>query len=194
VFLLLGGGVIWAAGRSGSDDFDSADSGSDAATDAGAESGDATAVAALDEAEPQMADEETASDEQASGEADTSRAELATEAADTEAEDDSGGDDSAEEGTDGAAPSSTFGAAALPPALILPEIPDPYALDDLPELERDLDRSRCGRELELPGRPELVGFVPLEIAGDPAELFVAVDEEGAELRFLVDGLCELLEP
>jgi hypothetical protein len=77
--------------------------------------------------------------------------------------------------------------------LVFDEVPDPDTLQDLPEPEPDLSLSRCAGELEVGGL-EPVGFLPIEIAGEPAELHLLVAADGAEVRLLVDDRCAPLTP
>lgn len=183
-FLVLGGGAIWAVNQAGGGDDDAEtasveleadDAGEDTTSDEATEAGDATAARAAEA--PEMAADADAdsdsADDSAFAEAD------ATEEADDE------------QAEGGAAPAAE--PEPLPPLLSFDTVPDVDTIEDLPDLETDLSLSRCGNELVFPDLPEPSGFVPVEVAGEPAELFVAIDADGAEIRLLVDASCAPLE-
>ena len=193
-FLLLGGGVIWLAGRSGGDGFEAADAGSEetaeleAAADGGGD-GDATASMAAAPTEDQAADE--AADDAAA----------TTTLADLEMNQDEA--DSAEAA---AADSETAGAERQTgpaaggffpeePVLQFSGLPDrDDLLKDLPPPRPDLLQSRCGDVLEAPADWETLGYLPIEVDGGPAEVFVAVDGDGEQVFTVVDENCAILLP
>ena len=192
-FLLLGGGVIWLAGRSGGDDFDSADAGSEetaeleAAADGGGD-GDATASMAAAPTEDQAADE--AADDAAST---TTLADLEMNQGEADsAEDAAAGETSGADRQTGPAAGGFF---PEEPVLQFSGLPDrDDLLADLPPPRPDLSQSRCADVLEAPPDRETLGYLPIEVDGGPAEVFVAVDADGQQVFTVVDENCDILAP
>ncbi len=192
-FIVIGGGAIWAFGQAGGSDDDAAESAtealdtteesSDEASDAGDDGGEATSAgaaqsdlaaesAALPEAE-EAADDDAMEQEEAMEEEEAMEDESAEDRADDE------GDAEAD-------------FVELTPLLFFAEPPTDEELGAtvLPEPETDLDRSSCGPEIQAPSLGQLVGFVPVEVLGQPAELFVFESAaDGTEVRLLVDENC-----
>lgn len=196
-FVIVGGGFLWAVGQTGGDD-DSADTeAASLATDDGAEEieadfdaaeesgedGDAAAMSAMsDEAmeESDEGDDAMAEDE----------AERAEGAADSEAAapaDDDGDDESAEDDAEAEL-------VEPEPALFFDEIPDVDAIVDLPEPETDIERSLCGPEIITTTLGDFVGFIPVAVMDQPAEIYLFLDGDGAEIRLLIDERCQPIEP
>jgi hypothetical protein len=197
-FVLIGGGLIWATGRGGSDDAEAFETAAlDAeSSDESSEADTATDTAADDAMAGSGADGDAAEDagSMAAAPADSDRAadqEVAEEAelATSDDGDSEAGDD---EGA-GTAPTTTGG---LPPGPLLsfPEVPDADDIEDLPEPITDLDLSRCGFEVAAPSLGEPLGFIPVEVAGEPVELFLFLQGDGSEIRLLIDQDCLPLEP
>ena len=76
------------------------------------------------------------------------------------------------------------------PMMSFAETPDvDEALADMPERREDLFRSTCAELLDVPDGFEIVAFLPIEIAAEPAELFVLADVNGVETGLIVDTTC-----
>lgn len=203
--VVIGGGLIWAIGQS---DPGSSSDDSEAASDAPAaeESPEGDEAVAMDAA----AIEES---EAASEMSDSADSESVEDSADSEPV--GGGTDqgSTDDGSTGSpattqAPSGDDRMAAsndnageteggfdfrLDPVLVLDDVPDPYDIV-WPGEPFELARSVCGPELVDAGLGQPVGFLPLEIAGEPAELFLFTQGDGSEFRLLVDQHCGELGP
>lgn len=190
--VVIAGGAVWAVGRAGSGQNDEAALEASAGDDTSADDAADTSEAALETADADVDAASAAESIQAEAMEDDAMEESAEEA-DLASDDDA--DDSADDGggrsDQGEAGTGSFG---LPPAIVFSEVPDPDTITDLPDLELDLDLSSCSVEVAAPALGEPLGFLPAEVAGQPAELFVFVDGDGAEVRLLVDGDCQPLEP
>lgn len=173
-------------GSSGGDDsFDAAIE----SADESAEDGDARATGAAAESAELDADDSAE---------DTMEAEESEAMADEEASDEAF--DATEEDSASSAPSSTTtqGALTTTPGLFPQEVEERRVdLDGppTPEVQQALlaeneplsaALSVCGERFDL---GEVVGFVPLTVAGAPAELLIYIDAAGAEALIAVDGTC-----
>ncbi|MGH1489443.1 MAG: hypothetical protein ACRBK7_08650 [Acidimicrobiales bacterium] len=201
-FILIGGGVIFLAGRTGSDDtteaaFDTTDDSDDASDEA--------ASSAMVESDSPQQEAMPAADSDATAE----------DAMEEEAMDDSAMDEAAEEGAfdevtprdddDGAssseaAPSTTAtsrtgGLFPEDPVMSYSSVPDPDSvLAELPDPRPDLLASRCGLDLNDEIDLEIIGYLPIEIAGEPAEVFAVLTQDGSDSAIIVDENCEELAP
>ncbi len=183
VFLLLGGGVVWLAQSVGeSDDADTASGVIERDESADVESETVAADAAAEATEEDMlaAEEGAATERQLAGDGEDAADEAATSAP---AAEESMADDAA------------GGFAPLEPVAVFDEVPDPAdVLDELPAPFEELERSSCSLDLELEPGSEPLGFLPIEIGDEPAEIYVVVDGDGRESVLIVDGRCETLAP
>lgn len=190
-FVIVGGGFLWAVGQTGGDDDDAADTEAAAietdagddeaeAMDEGAE--DSAAMSAMsddameesDEGDDAMAEDGAAeSDRTTGGAADADAAAPADEDESTE---------DAEESL-----------VEPEPLLFFDEIPDVDAIEELPEPETDLERSLCGPEIITDALGEFIGFVPVVVQDELAEIYLFEDGDGAEIRLLIDERCQPLE-
>lgn len=188
--LLLGGGGAWLFSQAdgfGGDDLETASFDTDAGTDE-AEDGAARSVQA---AESSANAEMTESEEEEAME-DESAADAMEEDADTAADgaDDSGGTD--EESATAAAPAEDGEESAdgddgegglFPeePVLSFAAVPSAGELpEDLPELRANLNTSLCGATVTVPDGQMIVGYLPIEIGTELAELFILVDDAGEQ--------------
>ena len=193
VFVVISGGLIWAIGQGSDSDDDSADE---------------TAAVAVDTEADAGSDEASDVDQslRAAGEADAAATESAEaseameEAMDDAADDAESAAAPAEGGADEEATEESEDAEAefveLAPQLVLDEIPDAETLAtlELPEPETRLELSRCGFEVVAPSLGPPIGFVPSEVRGQRAELFLFEDGDGTEIRLLVGDDCQVIEP
>lgn len=193
-FVIIGGGLIWAIGQAGGGGDDDAEASEtavaafdgDEGTDAAAET---EAMEEADAGEAQMAADDAMEDDSDDG--------MDESAADGESRSDAAGaaptrgdsDESAEESEDAEAD------FAVPePLLFFDTIPDPDTIEVLPDAELDLERSLCGAEIVTATLGDPVGFIPVEVESQPAELFLFLDGDGSEIRVLVDDNCQPLQP
>ncbi len=198
-FVIVGGGFLWAVGQTGGDD-DSADTetaslavddsaeeteaGSDAA-EASGDDGDAAAMSAMsDEAMEESDEGDDAMAEDEAGEADRADGAADSEAA-APADDDS---------DDGSAEDAEAELVEPEPLLFFDEVPDVDAIVELPEPETDIERSLCGPEIITTTLGEFVGFIPVLVQEQPAEIYLFLDGDGAEIRLLIDEGCQPIEP
>ncbi len=195
-FVIIGGGLIWAIGQtggSGDDAASEADTAALATEDAATEEAAEADAGGADEA----ADFDTLTDEGEESEAmEESAADGAarSSAAEAEAPAPADGDDAADTADDEAAEDAEAGLVEPEPLLFFDEVPDPDTIEDLPEPEPDLERSLCGPEILSPSLGEPLGFIPIEIGGRPAELYLFLDGDGTEIRLLIDEDCLRIEP
>ena len=193
VFVLITGGVVALISTSGSDDdaFDTATEAFDTEESAEAGSADLDDDAA-DESAAIIAESEPAADREASADEEAMEEAMEDDAMeDDEAMEDS--EDAEAEGADAAeaAPTTTAQTGGLfpqEPVLFFDELPQDLLaeLASVDEL-RDITQSNCAPELTLADGVEVVGYLPVELAGLPAELFSLIDQSGQELAILVDA-------
>jgi hypothetical protein len=190
VFVLISGGLIALISSSGGDDetsFDAATGSTE--TEAGAEeSADFGEDDAADESAAMLATEADAADDRVSADDEEAMEEAESEDAmeDDEAMEDTESADAAE-----SAPTTTARTGGLfpqEPVLFFDELPQNLLaeLGSVDEL-RDIADSNCAPELALADGVEAFGYVPVELAGLPAELFALVDQSGQELAILVEA-------
>jgi hypothetical protein len=104
-------------------------------------------------------------------------------------------DDGGESGATNPAPSTTTTGGLFPdePVRLFDSVPAIEGLlADLPAPRTDLLASRCGLELDDLTELEIVGFLPIEIGGDPAEVFAVLTEDGSDSAIIADQNCQLL--
>ncbi len=197
-FVLVGGGVVWLAGQTGSDDMDAATEAVDAQETAAVEPADGDATASMaaesaDAAETSTEEEAMATSTSVDLEAmEQDEAAGADDGADTETGQAEGAEDT--DLRNGAAPADG-GFFPDDPVLQFFGPPDRDTLvEELPPVRADLTPSRCGDVVETPAGGELLGYLPIEIDGAPAEVFVAVDADGEELLTVFDRNCDILLP
>lgn len=199
--LLFGGAgaLIASQGLGGSDDaMESADAGSDTATEAGESESEESAEAAV-----AAADSDAAGNRSTDDAVEEEAMELVEDdAMDEEAMED---DEAMEEESDGEAADSqaTGPAPEEPEGGFFPEDPvlffdtppdaDQVLRDRAPNFRADVAQSQCGDFAAPLTDGSVLGYLPIEIAGEPAELFVLVRENGTEsaLILMVDS-CQLL--
>ncbi|MEM7273326.1 MAG: hypothetical protein AAF547_09625 [Actinomycetota bacterium] len=203
VFVLIGGGLLFIAGQSnlgGSDDSGDETATADFATEEAAEndavdSGDAAGQAAraesLAESAPAAAEEEVLEEAEAA---------IATDDAmeDDAMEEEAMADEAAEDADAEAQELAGDGGDFVPenPILLFTEFPDlDRVLDDIPA-PRNAETSNCLADLEIDEPLDPVGYLPVEVTGIPAELFVIANpEDGVEIALLLDvRTCAPLEP
>jgi len=199
-FVIVGGGFLWAVNQTGGGDDDTETASlaiddtadeieADAAEESG-EDGDAAAMSAMsDEAMEESDDGDDAMEEDAMAADEAEEEDRAAGAADSDAAapaDDEGDDESAEDAE--AEP------VELEPLLFFDEVPDVDTIVDLPEPETDIERSLCGPEIITTALGEFVGFIPVVVQGQPAEIYLFLDGDGAEIRRLIDERCQSIEP
>lgn len=197
---IIGGGAIWAVGQSGGGDDTEAASiaADDSAEETSAESaelvesddGDAEAMTAMADEAMEEESEDAMEDDAMADEGDDSASRADADAA-AAAPADGGADESAD---DEEAEDAEEAFVDLEPQLFFDEVPDVDALADLPEPEPDLERSLCGPEIVTPTLGEPLGFIPVEVSGEPAEIYLFLDADGTEIRLLIDGDCQPLTP
>ncbi len=200
-FILIGGGVVFLAGRTGSDDSETAadsiaesaeDSSDDSADAAGASSSEARVFETEDAMEDEAMEESNAmaSDAMEESAMDEDDSEAAEEAEVVPAE-----GDVAQSSPE---PTTTTRAGGLfpdEPVRLYDEVPAIEGLlTDLPAPRVDLLNSRCGLELDEQLDLEVVGYLPIEIAGAPAEVFAVLTQDGTDSAIIVDEGCEQLAP
>jgi hypothetical protein len=190
--VLVGGGAFWAATNLGSDDadetasieFDTSDDAADSSTDDG---GDFESEADFDDAGTDAAP--SSNESMAAAEAAPLDEGIAEDAAMDDSEEEVEGQSAATEG-DGVADR-----AFQAPFVFLDEVPDPATiLDELNQPPLDVGTSVCVDLLELDEGSEVVGYVPIDIAGAPAEVFEITDATGERQAVIVDQTCQPLSP
>lgn len=198
VFILLSGGVIFAATNLQGDDdmdaaaFDTTESGSD---DAAEESEDASAEAApAAEAEAVMADE-------AAGDSDDAMADDAMEddaMEDEEAMEEEAADDGSAGGDDAdtsARSTTTGGFFPEEPVIVFAAPPsEAEAVAAIDQDLRDIELSRCGTEVVVPAAAVVIGYLPIEVDDVRGELFLLDDGDGGEIPILLDEDCLPITP
>lgn len=189
VFVLISGGLIAlisTSGGGGDDAFDSATA--ELETDAGDadESADFAQDDAAEESAAMVADADALTEREDAGDEEAMEEEEAME--DDEAMEDSAEAESADAG-ETAATTTTRAGGLFPqePVLFFDELPQDLVaeLASVDEL-RDVAASNCGPELALGDGVEIVGYLPVELIGLPAELFALIDQNGQEQAILVD--------
>lgn len=199
--VVIGGGVVFSLNRlsGGGDDAETATA--DVASDApDAGEGEVSAEArAMEESTEEAEDTDQAAGTENFMDADDEEddaMEEEEEAMEDEAADAAASSGPADEGGD--AESTEGGFFPDEPIMTFSSVPDPdtamEALSDLPEFRSDVFRSNCGESLGLPDDSTVGSFAPIEIAGEPAELFLIVGSDGAESPLIVDAGCEPLSP
>lgn len=199
VVLLVGGGAIIVANqaaRSGEDSDEVATEAFDTGSDEAAEAAEESAGGAADD----QAAELPSTTSQAARDADAELADVEEEATEEAAEAESAADEPASAEADRAAPADGEGTTrsglfADEPRMFFDGVPDvDEVLADLPERRVDLERSACALDVEVPAGSEVVGFLPIEIGGGPAEILVVVDASGVESGIIVDDACRVMAP
>ncbi len=199
VFLLIGGGLIWVVGQSGGSDdsaetagaelADQTDASDDVSEDDSADSDDDSddGLAATEaESAPASDDDDAMGDESGNGTIeDSEEADISDEESAEEPESGPDGDASDEDGENRDLDRE--------PKAFFTQIPAVEDIDFSPEDLLVIDESVCGLEVAAGELGQPLGFLPVEIAGQPAELLVFADADGAEVRVLVDDLCQPLE-
>ncbi len=189
-FLLIGGGVVWLAGQTGSDDMDAATEALDTAAGSDESSDFATEESQRAESESSAAGETMAADESAEDAMEES----------SEESDDEAMEMVEEEAAESQPATTTAGAAdggffPQEPVKSFAAMPDGDSiLSDMPSPRPDLTQSNCGLDYQPPDGSEILGFLPIEIGGAPAELLILVDENGEETAVVLDDTCGQLLP
>lgn len=195
VLLLVVGGIGWIASQSGSNDSETASVEADAADeDTAADSAAASRAASeelLDAESSAEATEESASDSAAESEVTQSASDEGS------ADSASAGEDDGESPAASPASTTTLSGGFFPDEKVAEArvdfdvVPDPGQLAVLAEGPLlDATLSRCGLAVEAPDATELIGFVPIVVAGAEQEVLVYSAGEGDEFAtLLVDATC-----
>jgi hypothetical protein len=195
--LLLGGGGAWVISQASGGDSDSTASESAADLISDQDAGDTQARAA------QAAGDEEATEAMELSENDAVADDEAMDGDSDSAADSAAAEESVEEEAEpAAAPAEDAGDAEgeeggffpREPVLSFTSVP---TLDDLPEefsqeLRVEVTTSLCGDSLTLADGQSISGYLPIEVGGQLAELFIVVDEAGEQTIVVVnnDG-CQL---
>lgn len=208
-FLLIGGGVVFLAGRGGDNDS-SAEMATEALDTSSDEAADFMADDASDAvaAEPEARLESDMMEESMEDSADDSAFDADAAATEESADSLAGGaagsevvpdvDDDSEEASPAttAVASTTTSGGFFPQEPVMqyaavPEVDGIFV--DLPAPRGELESSLCGFELDgALVDLEITGYLPIEIAGAPAELFAVLTQDGSDSAIIVDESCEQL--
>ncbi len=206
--LVLGGGGAWLLSQASQDDSDT-ESAADFAEESAEEDTDGESADTQALRVDQAGDAESEAAE-AAAEAPAADSDAADEAMEDDAmeeeeamedEDDSAEED-AESDTEQSSPSNETGEGGFfpeDPVLFFDSPPTvEEALDRIAvgaeETREDLSLSACAEILPELSELEPVAYLPIEVAGEPAELFVLLNEDGSETTIIVDGSCSQLTP
>ncbi|MGI9595680.1 MAG: hypothetical protein ACR2QK_05950 [Acidimicrobiales bacterium] len=196
-FLLIGGGVVWLAGQTGSDDSETASvEAADEPTDGGADLAAEEVRAESEQSQAGDAAMDTAEATESAEAADEGEEEAMNDAAEDAADEDAADDGRAATTTTPAAQQAPAG-GFFPdePVMSFAQVPDTESiLEDMPPTRLDVGQSNCGLGFEAPAGLEVVGFLPIEIEGERAELLVLVDGAGSESAVILDEACGQMQP
>ncbi len=202
---VLGGGV-WLASQMGSSSDETSFESAGAAADFD-EAADSEAMTATDDAMEESSAKSVEESVEESGMADSAAAERSTttiadrapedseetsDATEVEPGEDAAADEDLGESLTDAEVAGNGGFFPNEPVASFGETPNTADLVEAPPAPPrvDLEQSQCVNEINRP--VQVIGYLPIEVSGQPAEFFIFIDEAGNEDGIVLDADCQPL--